>query len=62
MSEDEPFKKRRKRRDDIKTRESRCSRISLRETCLLLRRCPAFRWHELSTGFYTERGNLSREC
>jgi hypothetical protein len=38
-----------------------CSaRKSLRETCLLLRRQSVYRWHELTTGFSTERGNLAR--
>jgi hypothetical protein len=34
------------------------SRISLRGTCLLLRRQPVYRRHELDTGFCTERENL----
>ena len=34
------------------------SRISLRATCLLLRRQPVYRRHELDAGFYTERENL----
>lgn len=33
-------------------------RISLRGTCLLLRRQPVYRRHELDTGFGTERENL----
>jgi hypothetical protein len=34
-------------------------RISLRATCLLLRRQPVYRRHELDTGFGTERENLT---
>ena len=33
--------------------------ISLRATCLLLRRRPVYRRHELDTGFCTERENLT---
>jgi hypothetical protein len=32
--------------------------ISLRATCLLLRRQPVYRRHEFDTGFSTERENL----
>jgi retron-type reverse transcriptase len=49
---------RRKRIDDIKTGESRCSGMSLVDTCLLTRWCPASRWRELGSGSGTERGNL----
>jgi len=28
-------------------------------TCLPLLRHPAYRWHDLNTGIYTERENLS---
>lgn len=35
------------------------SRISLVETCLQARRQSVYRWHELSTGFDTERENLA---
>jgi retron-type reverse transcriptase len=49
---------RRKRIDDIKTGESRCSGMSLVGTCLLTRWCPASRWRELGSGSGTERGNL----
>lgn len=38
---------------------SRCSGKSLAITCLLARRSPAQRWHELDMGFYMERGNLN---
>ena len=34
------------------------SRISLRATCLLLRRQPVYRRHELDAGFCMERENL----
>ena len=50
---------RRKRMDDIKTGESRCSGISLVSTCLLARRCPALRWRELGSGSGAELGNLA---
>jgi hypothetical protein len=33
--------------------------ISLEETCLLSRWQPVYRWHELNTGFDTERENLA---
>ena len=36
------------------------ARMSLRVTCLLLRRQSVCRWHELTTGFSMERGNLVR--
>jgi len=49
---------RRKRIDDIKTGESRCSGMSLVGTCLLTRWCPASRWREFGSGSGTERGNL----
>lgn len=32
---------------------------SLKETCLLFRRQPVYRWHDLETGFGMERGNLA---
>jgi hypothetical protein len=50
---------RRKRRDDIETGESRCSGMSLVDTCLLTRWCPASRWRELGSGSGMERGNLA---
>lgn len=50
---------RRKRRDDIKTGGSRYPGTSLVGTCLLTRRCPAWRWRELGSGSGTERGNLA---
>ena len=34
------------------------SRISLIETCLLIRRWAVQRWHDLNMGVYTKRGNL----
>lgn len=34
------------------------SRISLIETCLLIRWWAVQRWHELNIGVYTKRGNL----
>lgn len=37
-------------------------RISLRGTCLLLRRRPVCRWHDLHMGFNKELGNLSCGC
>jgi hypothetical protein len=49
---------RRKRRDDIKTGENRCSGMSLVGACLLTRWCPASRWREFGSGSGTERGNL----
>jgi retron-type reverse transcriptase len=49
---------RRKRIDDIRTGECRCSGMSLVETCLLTRWCPALRWRELGSGSGAERGNL----
>ena len=58
----EPSMKCREHRRDVKTRRSRWSGISLREICLLLKRHPAFRWHELDIGFYVELGNLSLRC
>ena len=36
--------------------------ISKKVTCLLFLRHPAYRWHELNTGFYMERENLSTGC
>jgi hypothetical protein len=50
---------RRKRRDDIETGASRYSGMSLVDTCLLTRRCPALRWRELGSGSGTERVNLA---
>src|SRR6266545_5143742 len=50
---------RRKRRDDIKTGGSRCPGMSLVDTCLLTRWCPAWRWRELGSGSGAERGNLA---
>jgi hypothetical protein len=41
-----------------KLEASLSSRISLRATCLLLRRQPVYRRHELDTGFCAERENL----
>ncbi len=37
-------------------------RKSSRETCLLLGRHPARRWHDLHMGFNKELGNLSFRC
>ena len=37
-------------------------RISLRATCLLLRRRPVCRWRDLHMGFNKELGNLSCGC
>ncbi len=37
-------------------------RISLRVTCLLLRRHPVCRWRDLHLGFNKELGNLSFGC
>ena len=50
---------RRKRRDDIKTGGNRCPGMSLVDTCLLTRWCPAWRWRELGSGSGAERGNLA---
>jgi hypothetical protein len=38
---------------------ARCLGMSLGETCLLPRWCPAYRRRELGSGFGAERGNLS---
>ncbi|MEV2911077.1 hypothetical protein ABNF65_21315 [Paenibacillus larvae] len=45
--------------DDVKTKGGRCFGISSKETCLLIERHPAQRWHELDLGSYMERENLS---
>jgi hypothetical protein len=62
MNESEPLMTCRKRRDEVKTGESRCSRISPGRTCLLPGRPPALRWHEPDSGSCVERGNLSLRC
>ncbi len=41
-----------------KSESTEYSEISLRGTCLLLKRRPAYRWHDLNLGFFMERGNL----
>ncbi len=50
---------RRKHSDDIKTGECRCPGMSLVDTCLLTRWCPAWRCRELGPGSGAERGNLA---
>ena len=42
----------------VETGSWRCSRISREDTCLLSRRQPVYRRHELDTGFGTERENF----
>ena len=59
MNASEPLITCRKRRDDIKTMESRCHGTSLGETCLRPKRYPVWRWHDLVGGCYMERGNLN---
>lgn len=59
MIESKPLMTCRKRMDDIKTEAVwTWSGMSLGATCLLLRRCPAWRGHELGSGPGAERGNL----
>ncbi len=50
----EPPFKCRKAQDDIKTGWDSKPRMSLAETCLLVRRYPAQRWRELDPGSYAE--------
>jgi len=52
----EPSMRCRNIRDDVKTCYSSLAGIGLRATCLLLRRHPAYRWHDLYRGFYVEIG------
>jgi hypothetical protein len=54
----EPSMKCRNGQDEIETEVARFLVISLEETCLLFKRSPAYRWHELDPGFCTEHGNL----
>ncbi len=59
MNESEPLMTCRKLTDDIKTEAmSTWPGMSLGETCLLPRRCPACRGHELGSGSGAKRGNL----
>lgn len=44
----------RKVKDDIKTRKTSSPRISVAETCLLAKRCPAWRWRQLNSGSQAE--------
>lgn len=58
-SASEPPLKRRKFQMASELRADLVFGISLGDTCLLPRRCPACRWRELGPGFCSERGNLS---
>jgi hypothetical protein len=47
------------RGDFFMATDSRCPGMSLVVTCLLTRRCPAWRWRELGAGSGAERENLA---
>ena len=62
MNASEPLMKCRKRRDGDQKRKESLAVISSKETCLLLERSPALRWHDFHTGFYKELGNQSLDA